>query len=162
VTARDSWAELKTIPITAPGYLQKKKVKTGADIVAAGSVLYATKGNKTLELWRYGLPVAVGLQPADRNGVMSSTGQLPGRLSLDIAPNPATKRARIAYSVPLAGPVNLKLYDVSGSLVRTPASGYASAGSHTVQLDASGLPRGVYLLKLESRASYVTRKLTLE
>jgi len=161
-TERDSWAELNPIPITAPGYLQKKKVKIGADIVAAGSVLYATKGNKTLELWRYGLPVAAGLQPANRSGVMSVAGQMPGRLSLDIAPNPATRRARIAYSVPLAGPVNMRLYDVSGSLVKTLAGGYATVGSHTVQLDASGLPRGVYLLKLESRASYVTRKLTLE
>jgi hypothetical protein len=161
-TARDSWAELEAIPSTAPGYLQKKKVKAGADIVAAGTVLYATKGNKSLEFWRYGLPLAMGSEPAGRSGAMSGIARLPGRLALNIAPNPIRNRAVIAYSVPMAGPVSLKLYDVSGSLVKTLAGGHAGAGSHTARLDAAGLPRGVYLLGLESGESRVTKKLILE
>lgn len=93
---------------------------------------------------------------------MSGIARLPGRLALNIAPNPIRNRAVIAYSVPMAGPVSLKLYDVSGSLVKTLAGGYAGAGSHTARLDAAGLPRGVYLLGLESGESRVTKKLILE
>jgi len=160
--ARDSWAELETIPSVAPTGITRKKVKTGADIVAAGAVLYATKGNKSLEFWHYGLSPMMGSQPSGRNGVMSEAARLRGRPTLEATPSPMTGRALIAYSLPMAGPVSLKLYDVSGSLTRTLAAGYAGAGIHTTHLDAAGLPRGVYLLRLESRESRVTRKLTLE
>jgi len=48
----DSWKELDTVPrMGSTG--KKKKVKAGGSIVAAGRKLFAFKGNKCLEFWRY-------------------------------------------------------------------------------------------------------------
>jgi len=48
----DSWATEESIPpIGRSG--DKKRVKKGSSLAAADGMLYATKGNKTLEFWRY-------------------------------------------------------------------------------------------------------------
>jgi hypothetical protein len=159
--AGNSWAELETIPRIAPTGLKKKKVKTGADIISAGSVLYATKGNSSLEFWRYGLPLLVNPRPAG-SGVMSGVEYDSRQFSLRIAPNPFTSSATVSYSLPRAGAVSLKLFDVTGSLVTTFASGRANAGSHTYRVDATKLARGVYLVKFEADGYRATKKLILE
>jgi hypothetical protein len=68
----------------------------------------------------------------------------------------------VNYSLPAAGNVSLKLYDVSGALVKTVTCGYVLPGSHAVNLSGEGLARGAYILKLQSGASSVTRKLVIE
>jgi len=50
--ATDVWVELDTLP-TFGSTGKRKKVKHGGDIVNADGVLYALKGNKTREFWRY-------------------------------------------------------------------------------------------------------------
>ena len=47
-----AWTENDTMPAFG-STAKKKRVKAGADIVTDGEVLYALKGNKTLEFWRY-------------------------------------------------------------------------------------------------------------
>jgi len=46
------WDERDTVPKVG-STLEKKKVKAGADIVNAGGTIYAMKGNKSREIWRY-------------------------------------------------------------------------------------------------------------
>jgi len=83
-------------------------------------------------------------------------------LSLDVSPNPLSDRAVVNYSLPAAANVSLKLYDVSGSLVSTLACGHEQAGRNAVSLSRLGLARGAYILKLESSAGNLTRKLVIE
>jgi 5-hydroxyisourate hydrolase-like protein (transthyretin family) len=86
---------------------------------------------------------------------------IPARLS--VTPNPINVATLINYSVPKAGPVSIRLYDLTGSLVRTLKEGYSNAGSDfTTRLDASRLARGIYLLKFDSGEYGLTRKLILE
>jgi hypothetical protein len=160
--ARDSWAEMETIPLTAPGGAKKKKVRGGADLAAFGSVLYATKGNKSLELWRSGLPLLSGSRPVGSGNVMSGPDGDGLRFTLRVAPNPLTSAATISCSLARAGNMSLKLYDITGALVSTLAQGHANAGSHTARIDASRLARGVYLLRLESGDYRTAKKLILE
>lgn len=47
-----------------------------------------------------------------------------------------------------ASEVNLVLFDVSGSRVQTLYTGFLSAGSHLIEVDATGLPRGTYFIKV--------------
>jgi hypothetical protein len=68
----------------------------------------------------------------------------------------------VNYSLPVAGNVSLRLYDVSGALAKTVACGYVLPGSHAVSLSRQGLARGAYILKLQSGPSSVTRKLVIE
>jgi hypothetical protein len=144
-----------------------KKVKGGGALVYAGSSksLYAFRGNNTLEFWSYG-PVNVGgllfmncPLPKDEQG---QTAAITSQFALRVTPNPFTSRTSISYSLPRAGNVSLRLYDVTGQLVTTLAKGYTLAGSHAAHLDASKLAHGIYLLKYENEGSTTTSKLIVE
>ncbi len=50
--ATDSWHEMDILPRVGTGG-KKKKVKAGGSITSDGNVLYAQKGNKCNEFWRY-------------------------------------------------------------------------------------------------------------
>jgi hypothetical protein len=84
------------------------------------------------------------------------------RLSLRVAPNPFRSSASILYSVPLAGDITLKLYDVTGKLVSVLASGYSRAGRFAARFESGRLARGIYLLRLEAGGDRTTSKLVVE
>ena len=87
--------------------------------------------------------------------------QPPARLdfSLSIAPNPFRDRATVNYSLTRASHASLKLYDVTGKLVRVLMSGYQHEGSYSYRISDSG--RGIYLLKFSTESSTCTRKLVV-
>jgi hypothetical protein len=83
-----------------------------------------------------------------------------------IAPNPFVAPGEIAYSLPVAGPVRLAVYDVQGRARAVLAEGVAEPGRHVVRWDArsaSGarLEAGVYFVRLTAGDRVETRKLTL-
>jgi hypothetical protein len=158
-TDGNSWAEKETIP---KGSL-KKKVKAGAGIVAVGTNLYATKGNKCNELWTY-LPGAFAAMPQPgREGVVSSSFLVP-RSSFIVSPNPlASGFATVSFTRQLdhstAGPLSLSVYDASGRLVRQSAI-YNQQSA--MVLDLRSMPAGVYLLKVTAAGFSATRKLVVQ
>lgn len=77
------------------------------------------------------------------------------------APNPFRGSTQVAFSVPTARAVSIKLYDVQGREVRTLVSGMQSAGRHSVTLSGRGLPAGVYLCRLEAGGQTAQRKILL-
>jgi hypothetical protein len=87
-------------------------------------------------------------------------------LSLEVAPNPTGQSVNpsISYSLPVPGPVSLRLYDVAGKLVATLAEGYHPVGSFHCSLLPShySLASGVYLLRLDAAGAHATRKLVIE
>ena len=76
-------------------------------------------------------------------------------------PNPFNPSTNIRYSVPEAGNITLAVYNVVGEEVAVLANGYTEAGSFNVTFDASNLPSGVYLYKLQSANSVQTKKMLL-
>jgi hypothetical protein len=95
-------------------------------------------------------------------GQDAGTTATPRGLTLDVSPNPASRGMVVSYTLPVAGNASLKLYDVSGALAKTVACGYVLLpGRQAVSLSRQGLARGAYILKLESGASSVTRKLVI-
>jgi len=82
-------------------------------------------------------------------------------LELRVSPNPMRGVTRIEASRPGTGPVELSLIDVLGRrvLAQTAAAG---PSSHAVwDLDAAGLPGGVYLIRASARGKTVTRKVVV-
>jgi hypothetical protein len=148
-----------------------KRVKGGGALTAARDIsrLFGFRGNNTLEFWSYGPVAADGLRltansrPKNIQGNSSFVTRHP---SLSVTPNPFTSSLNpsISYSLPKAGNVSLKLYDVAGKIVSVLAGGYQAAGSHSCPLPVAHYPlaRGVYLLRFESAGGCETRKLVIE
>jgi hypothetical protein len=76
-------------------------------------------------------------------------------------PNPFNPTTVISYSLPAAGRVGLKVYDVSGKEVATLVSELQEAGLHHVDFSAAGLASGVYLYRLEAGNMVAVHKMIL-
>ncbi|MEP0545591.1 MAG: CARDB domain-containing protein [Rhodothermales bacterium] len=77
------------------------------------------------------------------------------------APNPATDRVTLGYSLSEAGPVHLAVYDVLGRRVATLVEATQPAGDHVADWDASGLASGTYVLRLSAAGEVRTRQATV-
>lgn len=81
-------------------------------------------------------------------------------------PNPFNPSLDIAYEITTAGPVRLTVHDLRGRVLAVLHDGDETAGPHVARWsgrDASGreLPSGVYLVRLVSSTTSVSRKVTL-
>ena len=81
-------------------------------------------------------------------------------------PNPFNPATTIQYSLPQAGPVSLKIYDMAGQVVRHLVEQDQVAGSHQAVwdgLDKAGAPtaNGVYLYELRAGEFRALRKMLL-
>jgi hypothetical protein len=65
-------------------------------------------------------------------------------------PNPFNPSTRITYSLPKAGAVSLRVYNMLGQEVAVLTDGYNEAGSHQVEFDANTLSDGVYFYALRA------------
>jgi len=158
----DTWVESDSMP-TYGSTGKKRRVKQGGDIVEQADALWAMKGNKTLEFWRYGFPPAAdGLAPG-RSGTAAGPKVLPGDWTFDVRPNPMSGGGALCYAVPYATTVTARLYDATGRAVRTLLSARPVAGRGALRLDAAGLAGGVYLLKLDAAGGFTrTFKVVIE
>ncbi len=77
------------------------------------------------------------------------------------APNPFTAATRLSYTLDAPGEATLGLYDLTGRLVATLASGPHASGRHDAVVDGAGLPAGAYLVRLVAGGGQQTRLLTL-
>ncbi len=149
----NEWTALDDVPLGDAG----KRVHAGGDITSTPDVLFAFKGSKTNELWRY-------VPYPELGGGSQATGnaRLGTKYALSVSPNPMRLGAAVSYAVPAAANVSLKLYDITGALAWTVSSGAVKPGRYTANLSAKGLARGVYILKLQSDACSLTRKVVIE
>ncbi len=73
------------------------------------------------------------------------------------SPNPFNPSTSISFSLPEAGNVSIKIYDMTGKEVESLVSGNYDAGRHSVTFDASTLSSGMYYYKMSS-GNFVTMK----
>jgi hypothetical protein len=66
------------------------------------------------------------------------------------APNPFSRETSISFALPEAAQVDLRVYDVLGRVVATLVDEERGAGTHTVAFDASSLPAGTYVYRMEA------------
>lgn len=91
----------------------------------------------------------------------------PGCLLAPASPNPFAHSTRITYTIPESGgPVNLRILDVSGRLVRTLMEGSRPAGIHTVSWDGrneagASVGNGLYFYEMTFEGHTETRRLVL-
>ena len=76
-------------------------------------------------------------------------------------PNPFNPVTTIRFTIPEAGNVKLKVYDLLGQEVKILVNEYKEAGAYTINFDASNLNSGVYIYKIEAGSFTQTLKMTL-
>ncbi len=75
-------------------------------------------------------------------------------------PNPFNPTTQITYSIPVESHVKLIVYNVIGSEVATLVDEVKPAGEYSVKFDASALSSGIYIYRLQTNYSVVTKKMT--
>jgi len=76
-------------------------------------------------------------------------------------PNPFNPTTQITYELPRQSNILLEVFDMNGRQVATLVNQSMSAGTHTVNFDASDLSSGIYMYRLQVGSAVLTRKLTL-
>ena len=76
-------------------------------------------------------------------------------------PNPFNARTVIKFNLPVAQPVKLKVYSVTGAEIATLLDGFMPAGEFTVPFDGSKLASGVYFYRLITEKYIDTKRLVL-
>ena len=82
-------------------------------------------------------------------------------LGLTVAPNPLRGAATVRFETPVAGPVSVRVYDVTGREVAVLVDRELAAGAATASLDASGLASGVYVVRLQAGETVATTRLSV-
>jgi hypothetical protein len=140
-----------------------KRVRAGGSLLYAPSKgnLFATKGNNTLEFYMYWLSDSIMSLPPALPGA-----QLAGSVSLapqfSVAPNPFRMQAAVTYSLNETGRASLKLYSVSGELVRVIADGTQARGVYRTAITRRGLSAGIYLVRFEGDGRTRTEKVVIQ
>jgi hypothetical protein len=76
-------------------------------------------------------------------------------------PNPFNPTTTISYSIPMTSNVSLKIFNVVGREVASLVNESKSAGSYSINFNASGLSSGVYFYQLTTANFTATKKFIL-
>lgn len=76
-------------------------------------------------------------------------------------PNPFNPETTIAFELPEAAKVKLEVYSVTGKKVATLIDTGYNSGSHEIRFDASALASGVYIYRLQTETSVLSRQMVL-
>ncbi len=96
------------------------------------------------------------------NGVGDSEQIPPDQFELSVPyPNPFNSSTTITYSLSVETSVKLMLFDIAGHEVITLIDGFNHSGTHSVTLNASDLPTGLYFVRLEASGEVAARKVML-
>jgi hypothetical protein len=98
---------------------------------------------------------SAGLQP---ESFTFEEGILPDKATLEQNyPNPFNPSTVIRFTLPAQERIQIKVYDITGRLVRVLADQILASGSHEVKFDATGLPSGPYYYQLTASSYTKTR-----
>jgi len=73
-------------------------------------------------------------------------------------PNPFNRMLTAAYKLPVAGKVQLDVFDLAGRRVAVLADGEKTAGHHLFTWQPSSISGGVYLLRLDTQGGSFMQK----
>ena len=76
-------------------------------------------------------------------------------------PNPFNPSTRISYTIAKTGPVKLCVYNMLGQAISVLVNKEQSAGEHTAEFNAAGLPSGMYIYTLQTTNGLMSKKMLL-
>ncbi len=118
--------------------------------------------NGCLGGWSVGATGTIVKLTGNPVGIVNTNNQIPNEYRLaQNYPNPFNPTTNFIFALPKAGNVDLRVYDVLGREVETIVSEFKSAGSYTVEFNASNLTSGVYFYTLRTDDFTATKKMVL-
>ncbi len=98
----------------------------------------------------------------DVTSIASPAREVPVAFALEQNyPNPFNPSTEIAYELPASEYVRLEVFDRTGRRVALLVDGARSPGRHTVRFEASGLPSGLYVYRMQAGRETLARKMIL-
>jgi len=95
-------------------------------------------------------------------GINSISTELPQSFSLEQNyPNPFNPVTKFKFSIPVAGSVSLKIYDISGREVAEILNKPMQPGTYEADWDASAFSSGVYFYSIQAGEFNSTKKMVL-
>ena len=76
-------------------------------------------------------------------------------------PNPFNPSTSFDVNIPEAGYLSVKVYDLSGRLVDTIASGIYNQSNYTFTWNAAGMPSGMYVINAEYNNTSISHNISL-
>jgi len=108
------------------------------------------------------LSYSITVKTGTVTSVESKDGEIPAQVYLaQNFPNPFNPSTQISFAVPTQTPVRLAVYDMLGREVAVLLDEAKVAGSYKVSFDASNLPSGVYLYRLQANGQTLSQRMTL-
>jgi len=141
-----------TVPGNASGYTSTYDVAAGPN----GEIYSLSFYGWTIEKWAYegDLPVITSVEEIP--------GEMPAGYGLSQNyPNPFNPATTIEFSVPEAGLVSVRIYDLLGQEVKILVNEQKASGNYRVTFDATDLPSGTYFYTLRASGFTQTRKMIL-
>ncbi len=81
--------------------------------------------------------------------------------AVSVVPNPTVSRSEIKYQISKSKSVTLKVLDMHGSEICTLINQVQAPGEHVVSFDASSLPAGIYVVRLETEGAFANAKMVV-
>ncbi len=104
----------------------------------------------------------IGVKVMDNHIEKFNFGTTPAEYSLNQNyPNPFNPSTKISFSIKEDGLATLKVYDILGVEIVTLVNEHKSAGYYEVEFNASNLPSGMYIYKLQSSSYTAAKKMIL-
>ncbi|MFZ0456587.1 MAG: T9SS type A sorting domain-containing protein, partial [Ignavibacteriaceae bacterium] len=98
----------------------------------------------------------------DPYGAVETATNIPQKFQLQQNyPNPFNPSTVISFTIPKAGYVSLKVYNMLGQEVSVLVDGYKAAQTYNINFDAPNLSSGVYIYSVKFDNQIVTRKMIL-
>ncbi len=100
--------------------------------------------------------------PPEGAGTTGWAGAIPADFTLaQNYPNPFNPSTTVNYTLPEASYVSLRVYNMLGEEVGSLIDGNEAAGSRSARFDATGLPTGVYMVRMVAGRFTATRAMLL-
>ncbi|MDF2188175.1 DNRLRE domain-containing protein [Paraflavitalea sp. CAU 1676] len=99
---------------------------------------------------------------AEQTRSLTAGNEVTNTKMLQVYPNPFRSVNTVSINLEKEGHTQVAAYDLTGRLVATLVNGRLSAGLHRLHFDASGIPAGLYILRLTANGKTITQKLIKE
>ncbi len=92
------------------------------------------------------------------NGILNKTNST---INLEVFPNPVSNTLKVNYRVEHFSKVNITITNLEGKLIKRFDNGQQMTGSHSIEIDLSGIPQGQYFVQVNTNYSTQTTPITV-